>query len=118
MNGREKPNFTHCTVVINPREYIMRRYWRPNPHGRRLKPNQSKWLNSETKPIRLPEVLIPEILEYAHKLDKGTISQNFDENIKQFRSILEGCLDSKKYPSNRGGAIKKEIKKALSLLKG
>jgi len=116
MNGRGKPHFAYCTVVINPREYIMRRYWKPNPHGRGLKPNQSKWLNSETKSIRLPEVLIPEILEYAHKLDKGTISQKPDENIKQALSILEDCLDSKKYPANKGGAIKREIKKALSLL--
>jgi len=95
----------------------MRIRWKPNPHGRRFKPNQSKWLNSETKPIRLPEVLIPEILEYAHQLDKGNVSQKSDENIRQVRSILEGCLDSKKYPANRGGAIKKEIKKVLELLR-
>ena len=95
----------------------MRRYWKPNPHGRGLKPNQSKWLNSETKPIRIPEVLISEILEYAHKLDKGNISQKSEENIKQAYSILEGWLDSKKYPANRGGAIKKEIKKVLELLR-
>ena len=94
----------------------MRRHWIPNPQGKGLKSNQSEWLHSKTKPIRLPEVLIPEILEYAHKLDKGTISQKPDENIKQALSILEDCLDSKKYPANKGGAIKREIKKALSLL--
>jgi len=116
MNGRGKPHFAHCIVVINPREYIMRRYWKPNPHGRGLKPNQSKWLNSETKPIRLPEVLIPEILEYAHKLDKGNCERQHEGNLKQALSILEDCLDSKKYPANKGGAIKREIKKALSLL--
>lgn len=94
----------------------MKRHWIPNPHGIGLKPNSSEWLNSKTKPIRLPEILIPEILEYAHQLDKGTIRQKHEGNLKQALSILEDCLDSKKYPANKGGAIKNEIRKVLALL--
>jgi len=103
-------------VITNLRGCIMRRHWTPNPQGKGLKSNQSEWLHSKTKPIRLPEVLIPQILEYAHKLDKGTISQQSDENLGQALSILEGCLDAKKFPANKGGIIRQEIKRALSLL--
>ena len=113
---RATPISCPIQVVTNPRGCIMRRHWIPNPQGKGLKSNQSEWLHSKTKPIRLPEVLIPEILEYAHQLDKGTISQQSDENLGQALSILEGCLDAKKFPAQNGGAIRKEIKKALSLL--
>jgi len=32
---------------------------------------RSKWKNGKTKTVRVPENLIPQILEYAHNLDNG-----------------------------------------------
>lgn len=94
----------------------MKRYRSPNPHGKGLRPNTSSWKHSQTKPIRLPEALIPQILEFAHQLDKGDCELQQEGNLKEVISILEDCLDSKQYPANKGGAIKKRIKEALDLL--
>ncbi len=60
-----------------------------------LKPNYSKWVNSETVAIRVPKVLKKRILEIARQLDKDinliTISESSlrtiaDEIIKQKKS--------------------------------
>ena len=94
----------------------MKRNHVPNPSGVGLTPNYSTWRNSKTKPIRVPEILSAQVMEYAHQLDRGITEQTDREDIEQAIAILEDCLDNKKYPSNKGGAIKRKIKEALGYL--
>ncbi|BDA71324.1 hypothetical protein RIVM261_002150 [Rivularia sp. IAM M-261] len=54
----------------------------PNPGGtkKNLVPMQSVWRHQPTKTIRVPEVLVDKILEYAHKLDKEIPEQRIEIN--------------------------------------
>lgn len=49
----------------------------PNPKGNpaTLKKYKPKWKHGNTRTIRVPVALAEQILEYAHKLDDGTLSQ-------------------------------------------
>lgn len=37
---------------------------------------KAKWKHGKTKTIRVPEVLVPQILEYSKKLDLGQVIEN------------------------------------------
>jgi hypothetical protein len=49
----------------------------PNPKGNptTLAKYTPKWKHGNTRTIRVPVALAEQILEYAHKLDNGTLSQ-------------------------------------------
>ena len=44
---------------------------------------KSKWNNGKTKPVRIPEKLIPEILQYLQELDNVEVL----ENVSQSKSL-------------------------------
>ncbi|MFM6136954.1 MAG: hypothetical protein ACKPCP_22870 [Sphaerospermopsis kisseleviana] len=44
---------------------------------------KSKWKHGKTKPVRIPESLIPKVLEYLQNLDKVGII----ENVSQSKSV-------------------------------
>lgn len=98
-----------------------------------------KWKSGATQTIRVPQVLAKQLLDYAHRLDRGdaivVLQDNKDDLISQANlakillercayfseaqeqaiSILQTALDLR---ANAGGAIKAEIRKALNLLEG
>lgn len=46
-----------------------------------------KWEHGKTKVIRVPEVLAKQVLEYAHKLDKGELKEEKEINITNFEAL-------------------------------
>lgn len=79
---------------------------------------KSKWNNTPTKAIRIPEIFGDRLLTIARTWDNGegeiSVRGSNTKDMKEAISILENSLTLK---ANYGGAIKKEIKKALKLLK-
>ncbi len=47
-----------------------------------LFPTPSDWVNLPTKPVRVPEILLPQILEYSHQLDQRIPPQPLVLGIK------------------------------------
>ena len=41
---------------------------------------KAKWKHGKTKTIRVPEVLVPQILEYSKKLDNEAIIENVSQS--------------------------------------
>lgn len=78
---------------------------------------KTNWKNLPTKAIRVPKCFASKLVEIAKMWDENnSISSDINynnESMKQAISILEQSL---KLPANKGGAIKKEIKKVLALL--
>lgn len=83
-----------------------------------------KWKLGPTQVIRVPRALAPQLLELAHKLDNSDVIDSLQVNNastthsntqQEAIAILESALNLK---PNSGGAIKKEIRKALQLLEG
>ncbi|MGI0480231.1 hypothetical protein ACN4EE_05510 [Geminocystis sp. CENA526] len=56
-----------------------------------LKPFRSKWQNSKTKLIRVPEIFEDEILTYAHQLDSGINNPNslVTEKLKEIVNKID-----------------------------
>jgi hypothetical protein len=73
-----------------------------------------KWNNLPTKAIRVPEKFAKILLKEAKNLDMGESSQSTSTSIKEAYNILSASLDMK---ANNGSAIKREIRKALELIK-
>jgi len=91
------------------------RHWTPNPEGKGLKPMPTKWIHTPTKQIRVPEVLVDEIIDAALKLDQGQQPASVsDEDLQVAIELLEEALTMK---ANVGGKIKKAIRAALAILK-
>jgi len=98
--------------------------WKRNTSGFIATP--PKWKSDpKTKAVRIPVSLVDEVLEIAHQIDDERTRvqgenreiasvKSEDSSIADVIAILEASL---KMQANRGGAIKKEIKKALELLK-
>jgi hypothetical protein len=73
--------------------------------------DKSPWINKPVKVYRLPEAIAHDVLEYAHKLDKG----NYDRKV-ELDTAIDTLTHALTLPANTGGAIKKEIRKALDTL--
>lgn len=92
--------------------------------GRRSTTWKPGWKLGKTKVIRIPEVLAEQLYEMARNLDEGQDycllqdkNQNSSvtgNNIEKAITVLEKSL---KLPANRGGAIKNEIRKAITFLR-
>jgi len=82
-----------------------------NPKGNpaTLTPIKAKWKSGKTRTIRVPISIADEVLAAAKLIDEGQSTSDNAEAIQ----ILVNAL---KLKANAGGAIKKEIKKALELL--
>lgn len=83
-----------------------------NPKGNidTLKHYTPKWRSGKTQTIRVPIALVPEIMDYAQKLDSETIQSR---DTSEIRDILESALSLQ---ANKGGAIKSKIREAIALL--
>lgn len=86
-----------------------------------LNPNQTglikpKWNHTPTIAVRVPEQFSDQIIDVARQLDigKDIAVQRNDSDIKKAIRILSEARNLK---PNAGGAIKKEIVKALEILK-
>lgn len=96
---------------------------------------KSGWNDSVTKVIRVPESIAAQVIDIAHKLDRGivldsvieakdeqidSVTEAKDKQIAQLAQNLEQVKitlqDALKLKANAGGAIKAEIRKALELL--
>ncbi len=84
--------------------------YNPNTEGL----SQSKWVNKPVKVYRLPEPIADDVLAYAHKLDKGE-KGNVTDN-EQINNAIATLTHALTLPANKGGAIKREIKKAMDIL--
>lgn len=73
--------------------------------------DKSPWVNKPVKVYRLPEAIAPKVLEYAHKLDKGSYDRQ-----AELDAAIDTLTHALTLPANTGGAIKKEIKEALAKL--
>lgn len=49
----------------------------------------NKWNNTPTTAIRVPEVLVNQIMVYAHKLDDGTVQNQTDVSEKLLKLITD-----------------------------
>lgn len=75
----------------------------------------SSFRTGATQTIRVPVALADQVLEIAHKLDRGeTIGYDTLPNKEEILEILNEALTLK---ANAGGAIKAKIKEAIALLK-
>ncbi|SKB11424.1 conserved hypothetical protein [Planktothrix sp. PCC 11201] len=81
--------------------------YNPNTEGL----SQPKWVNKPVKVYRLPEAIAPKVLEYAHKLDMGSYDRQ-----AELAAAIDTLTHALTLPANTGGAIKKEIRKALDKL--
>ena len=78
------------------------------------------WKSGKTKVIRIPETFSTKLYEIARHLDKGgdcllqdkTTCHVTDNRGEAIIILKESLL----LPANKGGAIKKEIKRAIKLL--
>ncbi|WP_079680263.1 hypothetical protein [Planktothrix sp. PCC 11201] len=73
--------------------------------------DKSPWVNKPVKVYRLPEAIAPKVLEYAHKLDNGSYDRQ-----AELDTAIDTLTQALTLPANTGGAIKKEIRKALDKL--
>jgi NMD protein affecting ribosome stability and mRNA decay len=80
-----------------------------------LNPNYSKWNNKTTVTIRIPEILKPDILDYAHKLDKSTVTVDNNSIEDRLRAIL-AKIDSNGYKRNSAGKLLSDLSDLKSLL--
>ena len=88
--------------------------------GRRSTTWKPGWSSGTTKVIRIPEVFASKLYEIARHLDEGgecllqdkTICHVTDNREEAITILKESLL----LPANKGGAIKKEIKRAIKLL--
>lgn len=69
----------------------------PNPKGNEatLKKYTPKWKSGETRTIRVPIALADKILDYAHKLDDGSLSQVNDNRNGKAIAIASQDQDAK-----------------------
>lgn len=73
-----------------------------------LKPFKSKWTSGKTKLVRLPEAIIPEVLEIAHLIDQGFSVTSEVSQVKpaEAAAILQRVYS---YPGNQGNRMKKAL---------
>ena len=94
----------------------------PNPKGNEstLKKFKPKWQAGETRTIRVPVALADLILDYAHKLDEGTITPNQPGQIdlNQLSQVIHWLEDVEQTPRNNFSKEKKGLlHKAIEELK-
>ena len=77
-----------------------------------LTPFKTKWVNTPTKLIRVPEKLANDILLYAHKIDESiTIAEYNNYLIQELEMLIEKINRKEKgYRSNGSGALFKDLK--------
>lgn len=82
-----------------------------------LKPFKSKWQNTPTKLIRIPEILEGEILAYAYQLDIGIISNEslVTEKLKEISIKIDN--KAKGYKSNSASQLIKDIQELINEVK-
>lgn len=56
---------------------------------------KGKWKHGKTKLIRVPEVLVEEILEYAHKLDESANIESVTESKIDSSLVFDSVTESK-----------------------
>lgn len=86
----------------------------PNPNQTGLV--KRKWNHTPTVAVRIPEQFSDQIIDIARQLDVGeniAVQRNTDDIKKAIRILSE----AQNLKPNAGGAIKKEIRKALQILK-
>lgn len=73
----------------------------PNPKGNlaTLKHYKPKWKSGATQTIRVPVALANELLNYAHKLDDGSLTDtlqdiNSNETLLQVLQVLEQVCET------------------------
>ena len=78
------------------------------------------WRSGTTKVIRIPEVFAMKLYEIARHLDEGGKCLLQDKTTCHVTGNVENAItilkESLLLPANKGGAIKKEIKRAIKLL--
>lgn len=74
-----------------------------------LKSNYSKWNNSDTVAVRIPQVLKDQILTYARELDNGkvSLSGNLQDEILTIISKIEN--KEKGYKSNSASHLIRDL---------
>jgi len=81
----------------------------PKGHPATLTPYRAKWKSGKTRTIRVPIAIADEVLAAARLIDAG---EDTSDNSK----AIEILINALKLKVSSGGAIKKEIRKALKLL--
>lgn len=85
----------------------------PNPRGNveTLKKYQPKWRSGATQTVRIPIALTDQILDHAHKLDRGEMSHSGVDfqSLLQVIEKLETVLDT---PRNNFSRDKKDLLKS------
>ena len=78
-----------------------------------LKPFKSKWQNTPTKLIRVPETFEDEILTYAHQLDSGINNSNslVTEKLKEIVNKIDNQESG--YKVKYANHLIKDIKQLL-----
>lgn len=91
-----------------------------NPDSlKNLKPRYApKWKHGTTRTIRVPVALADQILDYAHNLDNGIVSEKESIDTTDLRqSLLEIItkIDNKEkgYKNNGSGQLIKDLKALL-----
>ena len=88
--------------------------------GRRSTTWKPGWKSGKTKVIRIPEVFAPKLYEIARHLDEGDDCLLQDKTTCHVTDNREDAItilkESLLLPANKGGAIKKEIKRVIKLL--
>lgn len=85
----------------------------PNPKGnvQTLTKYRPKWKSGETRTIRVPVVLVGQILDYAHRLDEGAIapSQLSQIELNHLSQVINWLEDVERTPRNNFSRQKKEL---------
>jgi hypothetical protein len=81
-----------------------------------LKQFTSDWVHLPTKQIRVPEIYVNEVLEYAHKLDKNVVTNNSQDSLAQVKinAIIEKIETKQK--GYKGNSATQLIKDVLNLM--
>jgi hypothetical protein len=93
----------------------------PNPNGNiaTLTSWKPRWLSGATQTIRVPVDLAEEILDYAHKLDKGEINSTpcDTESLSQVVQALEEIYQTPRnnFSRERKALLRTAIDKLKSL---
>ncbi|WP_324282567.1 hypothetical protein VKI21_11360 [Cyanobacterium aponinum UTEX 3222] len=75
-----------------------------------LTPFKSKWKNTPTKLIRIPEILESKILAYAHSLDNNQNADNSLVTVKLKEIIVKIDNKEKGYKNNSASQLIKDLK--------
>lgn len=85
----------------------------PNYKGNEatLKKYKPKWKSGNTQTIRVPVALTDQILDYAHRLDEGTVNSqpSIDSSLETLTQVIEWLESVKDTPRNNFSKHKREL---------